>query len=73
MKKGVLCEKIKVEDKGFGALVSHYDSGRPAAQVLACSNLYVFAPFESLLEKIKVEDKGFEPLTPRLPAWCSPS
>jgi len=25
------------------------------------------------LEKIKVEDKGFEPLTPRLPAWCSPS
>ena len=20
-----------------------------------------------------VEDKGFEPLTPRLPAWCSPS
>jgi len=39
--------------RGFGGFASHYGSARPSAQVLACSDLYAFAPFKSPLENIK--------------------
>ncbi|MCM8815810.1 MAG: hypothetical protein NC931_07545, partial [Candidatus Omnitrophica bacterium] len=32
--------EVKAEGVGFGALASHYGSGRPAAQVLALARTY---------------------------------